>query len=104
MCPKNIVERDRRALNRVTRPMLNFESFRSSENVSPGLELMHMIRTGQMIVAEENQRPVAEQWCALAGQIRLVFGTGIFARPKRASLLRLMRQNRVAVQFTQRSK
>jgi len=39
----NIVERDHRAIKRVTRPMLNFKSFRSAKNVLAGIELMHMI-------------------------------------------------------------
>ena len=39
----NIVEQDHRAIKRVTRPMLNFKSFRSAKNVLAGIELMHMI-------------------------------------------------------------
>ncbi len=62
-----IVEQDHRAVKRVTGPMLNFNSFRSAGDVSVGIELMHMIRTGQMIVAEENPMSVAEQFYALAG-------------------------------------
>lgn len=62
----NIVEHDHRAIKRVTRPMLNFKSFRSARNTLAGIELMHMIRKGQMIVAEENQMSFAEQFYALA--------------------------------------
>ena len=62
----NIVEQDHRAIKRVTRPMLNFKSFRSARNTLAGIELMHMIRKGQMIVAEENQMSFAEQFYALA--------------------------------------
>jgi putative transposase len=47
--------------------MLNFKSFRSTKNVLVGIELMHMIRKGQMISAEENQMSFAEQFYALAG-------------------------------------
>ena len=61
----NIVEQDHRAIKRVTKPMLNFKSFRSARNVLAGIELMHMIRKGQM--AEENQMSFAEQFYALAG-------------------------------------
>ena len=43
----NIVEQDHRAVKQVTRPMLNFKSFRSAKNVLAGIELMHMIRKGQ---------------------------------------------------------
>ena len=63
----NIVEQDHRAIKRVTRPMLDFQPFRSASNVLAGIELMHMIRKGQMIVAEENQRSFAEQFYVLAG-------------------------------------
>jgi putative transposase len=61
----NIVEQDHRAIKRVTKPMLNFKSFCSARNVLAGIELMHMIRKGQM--AEENQMSFAEQFYALAG-------------------------------------
>ena len=46
----NIVEQDHRAIKRVTRPMLNFKSFRSASSVLAGIELMHMIRKGQFAV------------------------------------------------------
>lgn len=62
----NIVEQDHRAIKRVTKPMLNFKSFRSARNTLAGIELMHMIRKGQMIVAEENPMSFAEQFYALA--------------------------------------
>ncbi len=38
----NIVEQDYRAVKRVTRPMLNFKSFRSAANILTSIELMHM--------------------------------------------------------------
>src|SRR5450756_2915652 len=44
----NIVEQDHRAIKRITRPMLNFKSFRAAQCVLAGIELMHMIRKGQM--------------------------------------------------------
>ena len=47
--------------------MLNFKSFCSARNVLAGIELMHMIRKGQMISTEENQMSFAEQFYALAG-------------------------------------
>ena len=61
----NIVEQDHRAIKRVTKPMLNFKSFCSARNVLADIELIHMIRKGQM--AEENQMSFAEQFYALAG-------------------------------------
>jgi putative transposase len=46
----NIVEQDHRAIKRVTRPMLNFKSFRSAGSVLAGIELMHMIRKDQFAI------------------------------------------------------
>ena len=68
----NIVEQDHRAIKRVTKPMLNFKSFRSAKNVLAGIELMHMIRKGQMILTAENTMSFAKQIYALSGQIRSV--------------------------------
>ena len=67
----NIVEQDHRAIKRVTRPMLNFKSFRSAGAVLAGIELMHMIRKGQFAV---DAAPIscADQFYALAGQVRPV--------------------------------
>ena len=44
----NIVEQDRRAVKRLVRPMLGFKSFRSAAVTLTGIELMHMIRKGQL--------------------------------------------------------
>ena len=66
----NIVEQDHRAIKRVTRPMLNFKSFRSASSVLAGIELMHMIRKGQFAIDGAAAMSFAEQFYALAGQIR----------------------------------
>jgi len=68
----NIVEQDHRAIKRVTRPMMNFKSFRAARNVLAGIELMHMIRKGQLLLQGGNERSFADQFYALAGQIRPV--------------------------------
>ena len=68
----NIVEQDHRAIKRITRPMLNFKSFRSAKNVLAGIELMHMIRKGQMVLKDCEGMSYANQFYALAGQIRPV--------------------------------
>ena len=60
----NIVEQDHRAVKRVTRPMLGFKSFRSAAATLSGIELMHMIRKGQLRTRGE-LRP-AQQFYALA--------------------------------------
>ena len=44
----NIVEQDHRAVKRVTRPMLGFKSFDAAQGTLAGIELMHMIRKGQL--------------------------------------------------------
>ena len=66
----NIVEQDHRATKRVTRPILNFKSFRSASNVLAGIEFMHMIRKGQFAIDGAAAMSFAEQFYALAGQIR----------------------------------
>ena len=50
----NIVEQDHRAVKRISKPMLGFKSFWAASKVLAGIELMHMIRKGQMIVSEGN--------------------------------------------------
>ena len=66
----NIVEQDYRAIKRVTRPMLNFKSFRSAKSVLAGIELMHMIRKGQLMLQGCSELSFADQFYALAGKIR----------------------------------
>lgn len=66
----NIVEQDHRAIKRLTRPMLNFQSFRSARNILAGIEFMHMIRKGQCAVQGSEAMSFAEQFYALAGQVR----------------------------------
>ena len=64
--PNNIVEQDHRAIKRVTRPMLNFKSFRAARNVLAGIELMHMIRKGQLLLEGSTELSFADQFYALA--------------------------------------
>lgn len=66
----NIVEQDHRAIKRITRPMLGFTSFRAAKNVLAGIELMHMIRKGQLNIEGSEKLSFADQFYALAGQIR----------------------------------
>ena len=61
----NIVEQDHRAVKRVTRPMLGFKSFWSAAKTIAGIEIMHMIRKGQMIICGSSFSP-AEQCYSLA--------------------------------------
>ena len=60
----NIVEQDHRAIKRMTRPMSGFKSFWSAAITIAGIEIMHMIRKGQMR-SRGMLRP-AEQFNSLA--------------------------------------
>jgi putative transposase len=62
----NIIEQDHRAVKRVTRPMLGFQSFESAQCTLAGIELMHMIRKGQMEGGEVEGLSAADQFYALA--------------------------------------
>ena len=52
--------------------MLNFVSFRSASKVFAGIELMHMIGKGQFAIDGAIAMSFAEQFYALAGQLRTV--------------------------------
>jgi putative transposase len=60
----NIVEQDHRAIKRQTGPMLGFKSFWSAAVTLAGVELMHMIRKGQLLLTGELSP--AEQFYSLA--------------------------------------
>ena len=49
----NIVEQDHRAITRLVRPMLGFKSFWSAAVTLTGIELMHVIRKGQLLLTTE---------------------------------------------------
>jgi transposase-like protein len=63
----NVVEQDHRAVKRVTRLMLGFKSFKAAQGTLVGIELMHMLKKGQMAIKDgaEGLTP-AEQFYALA--------------------------------------
>ena len=44
----HVVEPDPRAVKRITRPRLDFQSFGSATVTRAGIELMHMFRKGQL--------------------------------------------------------
>ena len=62
----NIVEEEHRAVKRLTRPMQGFKSFWSAAKILAGIELMHMIRKGQMIVCAAGGMTPAAQLYSLA--------------------------------------
>ena len=65
-CLNNIVEQDHRAMKRITKSMLGFKSFQSAKNILAGIELMHMIRKGKIMMEGADKMSYAEQFYALA--------------------------------------
>lgn len=63
----NIVEQDHRAIKRVTRPMLNFKSFRAAGSVLAGIEMIHMIRKGQFAIDGADAMSLADQFLGWQG-------------------------------------
>ena len=62
----NLVEQDHRAVKRIVRPMLGFKTFHSARITLQGIELLHMIKKGQMIMAEGTNLSAAGQFYSLA--------------------------------------
>jgi putative transposase len=50
--------------------MLGFKSLRTAGNVLAGIELMHMIRNAQFTIDGTAATSFADQFYALAGQVR----------------------------------
>ena len=68
----NIMEQGHRAIKRITKPMLNFKSFRADRCVLAGIELMHMICKSQCMIKDGYVMAFADQFYALAVKIRPV--------------------------------
>jgi putative transposase len=63
----NVVEQDHRAVKRVTRPMLGFKLFEAAQATLAGIELMHMLKKGQLVREEGTaDLTIAEQFYILA--------------------------------------
>jgi transposase-like protein len=62
----NVVEQDRRAIKRRTRPMLGFKTFRCARILLAGIEIMHMIAKRQMQCARGTHLSAADQFYNLA--------------------------------------
>jgi putative transposase len=62
----NLVEQDHRAVKRIVRPMLGFKTFDSARRTLRGIELMHMIKKGQMISGDGMKLSAAGQFYSLA--------------------------------------
>jgi putative transposase len=61
----NIVEQDHQAIKRMIRVMVGFKAFRSAAIIIAGIEIMHMIRKGQVRSRGKLRR--APQFYSLAG-------------------------------------
>lgn len=62
----NLVEQDHRAIKRRTRPMLGFKDFHCAAKVIAGIEVMHMIRKGQLAGPKGQVMSAAELFYSLA--------------------------------------
>jgi putative transposase len=62
----NIVEQDHRGVKRITRPMLGFKSFNTAQCTLAGIELMHMLRKGQIEEGVKQGLTPAQQFYSLA--------------------------------------
>ena len=68
----NIARQDHRFVKRITKSMLNFKPFRAARNVLTGIELMHMIRKGQLLLEGGIELSFTDQFYELERQIRSV--------------------------------
>ena len=62
----NLVEQDHRSVKRLVRPMLGFNAFHSAKATLQGIELLHMIKKGQMVAAGGQKLSAAGQFYSLA--------------------------------------
>jgi transposase-like protein len=62
----NVVEQDHQAIKRRTGPMLGFKNFRCARILLGGIEVMHMIKKGQMMCHHSTARSAAQKFYALA--------------------------------------
>ncbi len=62
----NIVEQDHRAVKRITRPMLGFKNFRCARILIAGIEIMHMLRKGQLGDIKDKDSSAASRFYSLA--------------------------------------
>ena len=62
----NIIEQDHRRIKRKTRPMLGFKNFYAAQRTLAGIEVMAMIKKGQMKTLAGNRKTPAEMFYALA--------------------------------------
>ena len=61
----NIIEQDHRRIKRLTRPMLGFKTFHAAQRTLAGIEVLAMIKKGQMKTRVGEKQSPAEQFYAL---------------------------------------
>jgi len=61
----NVVEQDHRAIKRITRPTLGFKDFHCARVILSGIELMNMIKKGQMKCQGKTPLSPAQQFYSL---------------------------------------
>jgi len=62
----NIIEQDHRRIKRLTRPMLGFKNLSAAQRTLAGIEVMAMIKKGQMKTLAGDRKTPAEMFYALA--------------------------------------
>jgi putative transposase len=62
----NVVEQDHRAIKRIIRPMLGFQTFRCARILLAGIETVHMIKKGQLDCPDGQVASAADQFYSLA--------------------------------------
>jgi len=62
----NIIEQDHRRIKRLTRPMLGFKNFYAAQRTLAGIEVMAMIKKGQMKTLAGDRKTPVEMFYALA--------------------------------------
>ena len=63
-----MVEQDHRGVKWVTQPMLGFKTFAAVQSTLTGIELMHMLRKGQLEGGSEVGLSAADQFYVLASE------------------------------------
>ena len=62
----NIIEQDHRRIKRLTRPMLGFKNFYAAQRTLSGIEVMAMIKKGQMKMQASQEQTCAQMFYSLA--------------------------------------
>jgi transposase-like protein len=62
----NIIEQDHRRIKRLTRPKLGFKNFHAAQRTLAGIEVMAMLRKGQLKRSVGNEKTPVELFYALA--------------------------------------